>query len=80
LDSSYAGFSFWGSNIANISFNNVTFDTAPYAMETNSVAGNAYFTNTVAKNLAKGGIYTCETQFVFHDVSGNSGWNDTHCD
>jgi len=79
VDASYAGITFWGSKISQAYFSNVSFDTAPYAVEVFGVTGQASFTDTVAKNLAKGGIYSCDNAFVITSVSGNSGWNDTHC-
>jgi len=78
-DSSYAGVTFWGSKISQIYFTNVTFDTAPYALEVFGVSGQAFFTDVTAKNLANGGVYSCDQAFVLNSVSGNSGWNDTHC-
>jgi len=78
-DSTNAGFTFWGSSITNLYFYNVTFNGAPYAMETQGVNGEAFFTDVVAANLAKGGIYSCNPGFVFTKVSGCSGWDDVHC-
>jgi len=79
-DSSFAGITFWGtSQLTATYFNNIKITTAPYAMEVNSVNGQAYFTNVVASDLSKGGIYSCDAGFKLVQVSGNSGWSDSHC-
>jgi len=78
-DSSYAGFTFWGGEINNMHFNNVTFTGGPYAAEVNSAGGAATFTNTVATGLTKGGIWSCDPGFVLQQGAGCSGWSDIHC-
>eukprot|EP01120_Amphizonella_sp_Union-15-10_P005246 TRINITY_DN15991_c0_g1_i1.p1 TRINITY_DN15991_c0_g1~~TRINITY_DN15991_c0_g1_i1.p1 ORF type:complete len:511 (-),score=84.29 TRINITY_DN15991_c0_g1_i1:58-1590(-) len=79
IDSSFSGVTFWGSQLTNTHFADVTIDTAPYAIEVRGLTGKAYFTNVVARNLAKGGVYSCDPGFQLVKVSGDSGWDDTHC-
>ncbi|KAL0480366.1 hypothetical protein AKO1_007158 [Acrasis kona] len=79
LDSSFAGGTFWGSQSSSIHFSDVSIDKAPYAFEVESVTGQAYFTNVVAKNIEKTGIHSCQPNFKFVMESGCSGWNSTSC-
>jgi len=78
-DSSYAAFTFWGTQITSANFNNITINGGPYAGEVNSVTGTAYFTYVVATGLTAGGIWSCDAGFQFNQGSGCSGWSDVHC-
>jgi len=79
LDSSYAGITFWGSQLTNTHFNNITITMAPYAIEVNGLNGQAYFKDVVASRLTTGGIHSCDSGFKLVQESGDSGWSDTHC-
>jgi len=79
LDSSYAALTFWGGEVTDTHFTNITINGAPYGAETNSLTGQAYFTDVVATNLALGGMWNCDPGFTLIMVSGNSGWSDVHC-
>ncbi|KAL0477970.1 cycloisomaltooligosaccharide glucanotransferase CTA1 [Acrasis kona] len=80
-DSSFAGITFWGGHVTKLYFENVNINKAPYAWEANSVSGQVYAINVVAKNIEKTGIHTCTSpdSFKIVDVKGNSGWNSTSC-
>jgi len=86
LDSSWTGITFWGSQITNITFNNITINGATYAAEVGNLAGQAViltgtstFTNTVASSLSYGGISSCDTNFKINQGAGCSGWSDVDC-
>jgi len=79
IDSSFAGVTFWGSQINNINFSNVTINTSPYAIEVLGLSGSAYFTNVVAQKLTKGGVMSCDQNFKLIHGPGDAGWDDVHC-
>lgn len=79
FDSPFEGITFWGTFISNMYISNVNINSATYAILVNSLTGKAYFTNVVATNLSKGGVYSCDSGFQLVKVSGDSGWDDTHC-
>jgi len=79
-DSSFSGVSFWGSQIINMSWKNVTVSGAPYAIVVNNgLSGSASFTDVTAHNLSMGGVYSCNPNFKLIAISGDSGWSDVHC-
>jgi hypothetical protein len=43
FDSSYAGITFWGSQMENVNFDHITIDTAPYAVEVVGVSGTVVY-------------------------------------
>jgi len=88
-DSTWPGVTFWGSQIQNITFNNITINGATYAVEVGNLAGqqitlsgNSFFTNVVASNLSEGGQYQCQNSttnpFKINYGSGCTGWDDVH--
>jgi len=85
-DSTYTGFTFWGSQINNVTANNVTITLATYVAEVGNLAGtpiiltgNSYWTNTVGSQLSGGGIASCDDNFKFNQGSGCTGWSDVQC-
>jgi len=80
FDSSYAGATFWGSSISNVIFDEITIDTAPWAIEVQrQVTGSIVFSNTVATHLSSGGISSCATNFAIKLGSNTTGFSDVHC-
>jgi len=79
IDSPFEAITFWGGDLSNMYFTNINITGATYAILVNSAVGSSYFTNVVATNLSKGGIYSCDSGFKLVQVSGDRGWNDTHC-
>jgi len=76
----FESITFWGgATLSNIYFTNINITGGTYAVLVNGISGSAYFTNVVATNLSKGGIYSCDASFNLVQVSGDKGWNDTHC-
>jgi len=79
LNSSFAAMTFWGGSITDMHFDKIKIDTTPYVAEVRGVNGQAFFTNTVATNVEKAGIYSCNPGMVFNQGAGCSGWNSTKC-
>ncbi|PRP82597.1 coagulation factor 5/8 type domain-containing protein [Planoprotostelium fungivorum] len=78
-NSSWAGVTFWDGN-SDVTFKNVTVDTADWVFELHSCAGKAELTNVVARNIAVVGIASCVGGgFTFDDITGNDYPNTTKC-